>query len=182
MIARLQESTRASSAASRLYLQPVQDLTIEDRVSRTQYQFTLGSPNLDELNHLGAEARRQAQPAARNWPMSPATCSRRACRPISTSIATRAGRLGITPAAIDSVLYDAFGQRLISTIFTEANQYRVVLEVKPEFQKGPEGAEPDLCSRPEQCEQRVADAAGFGARRRAARKPPAARRRARRRA
>ena len=47
-----------------------------------------------------------------------------------------AGRLGITPAALDAVLYDAFGQRLVSTIFTESNQYRVVLEVKPEFQLG----------------------------------------------
>ncbi len=106
-----------------------------------------------------ADIERRSTPGCRSWstisirspnsPTSPATCSRRACRPTSTSTATRAGRLGITPAAIDNVLYDAFGQRLVSTIFTESNQYRVVLEVKPEFQHGLEGAEPHVRAGPD---------------------------------
>ena len=118
-------------------MQPVQDLTIEDRVSRTQYQFTLESANADDLAQWTPAHGRQAAHAAaarRTWPP---TCRTRACRPTSTIDRDTAGRLGVTPAAIDNALYNAFGQRLISTIFTQSSQYRVVLEVKPEFQRGP---------------------------------------------
>ena len=120
-----------------LYMQPVQDLTIEDRVSRTQYQYTLEAADgalLDE------------------W--VPKLMQRLSSLPELTDIASdlqnqglqayvdidrdSAGRLGITPAAIDTALYNAFGQRLISTIYTQATQYRVVLEVKPEFRGGPD--------------------------------------------
>ena len=84
----------------------------------------------------GTAGRPPAQ-RARSSPTSRATCRTRGCRPTSRSTATTAGRLGVTPAAIDNALYNAFGQRLISTIFTQSNQYRVVLEVKPEFRSGP---------------------------------------------
>ena len=120
-----------------LYLQPVQDLTIEDRVSRTQYQFTLESSSLDELNTWVPKL----VDKLKQLPQLADVASDLQAQGLQAYLdidRDTAGRLGITPAAIDNVLYDAFGQRLISTIFTEANQYRVVLEVKPEFQNGPQ--------------------------------------------
>jgi len=120
-----------------LYLQPVQDLTIEDRVSRTQYQFTLESSSLDELNTWVP----RLVDKLKQLPQLADVASDLQAQGLQAYLdidRDTAGRLGITPAAIDNVLYDAFGQRLISTIFTEANQYRVVLEVKPEFQNGPQ--------------------------------------------
>ena len=119
-----------------MYMQPVQDLTIEDRVSRTQYQFTVVDPNPDELAKLVPalvdELSKQPQLAdvasdlQQNGLASYITIDR-----------DTAGRLGITAAAIDSVLYSAFGQRLVSTIFTQANQYRVVLESAAGQREGP---------------------------------------------
>ncbi|MBS0194467.1 MAG: efflux RND transporter permease subunit [Proteobacteria bacterium] len=119
-----------------LYLQPVQDLTIEDRVSRTQYQFTLGSPNLDDLNTWVPKLvdKLRQQPQLADVASDLQTQGLQAYLDIDRD---SAGRLGITPAGIDNILYDAFGQRLVSTIFTEANQYRVVLEVQPQFKQGP---------------------------------------------
>ncbi|HEY2345985.1 MAG TPA: efflux RND transporter permease subunit [Xanthomonadaceae bacterium] len=135
VMGRLQDAA-AKLPGITLWLQPVQDLTIEDRVSRTQYQFTLESPNIDDLNtwtpKLVEKLRQQPQLAD--------VASDLQSQGLQAYLAIdrdTAGRLGITPAAIDNVLYDAFGQRLISTIFTEANQYRVVLEVQPQFQQGP---------------------------------------------
>jgi len=120
-----------------LYMQPVQDLTVEDRVSRTQYQYTLEA----------ADARLLTE-----W--VPRLVERLSTVPQLTDVASdlqdqglqayvdidrdTAGRLGITPAAVDTALYNAFGQRLISTIFTQATQYRVVLEVKPEYRLTPD--------------------------------------------
>jgi len=120
-----------------LYLQPVQDLTIEDRVSRTQYQFTLESADINELNTWAPKLveRLNQLPQLADVASDLQASGLQAYLGIDRDTA---GRLGITPAAIDNVLYDAFGQRLISTLFTEANQYRVVLEVKPEFQNGPQ--------------------------------------------
>ena len=134
IIRRLQDKARGLSAIH-LYLQPVQDLTIEDRVSRTQYQFTLGSPNIDDLNKwvpkLVDELNRQPELAD-----VASDLQSQGLQAYLEMDRDTAGRLGITPAGLDAVLYDAFGQRLVSTIFTESNQYRVVLEVKPEFQRG----------------------------------------------
>jgi len=135
VIARLQKSTGQLSGIQ-LYMQPVQDLTIEDRVSRTQYQFTLGSPNLDDLNQWVPKL----VDALNKRPELADVASDLQSQGLQAYLTIdrdTAGRLGITPAGVDAVLYDAFGQRLISTIYTEANQYRVVLEVKPEFQRGP---------------------------------------------
>ena len=119
-----------------LYMQPVQDLTIEDRVSRTQYQFTLDTANPDELANW---ARRMVEgmtklPQVIDVASDLQDLGLQAFLQIDRDTA---GRLGVTTAAIDNVLYNAFGQRLVSTIFTQSNQYRVVLEVKPEFRKGP---------------------------------------------
>jgi multidrug efflux pump len=120
-----------------LFMQPVQDLTIEDRVSRSQYQLTVEDADfrqlsvwvprlVDRLSQL-AELTDVASDLQDNGLQAFLEIDR-----------DTAGRLGITPAAIDNALYNAFGQRLISTIFTQSNQYRVVLEVKPEFRRGPE--------------------------------------------
>ncbi|MEO5362352.1 MAG: MdtB/MuxB family multidrug efflux RND transporter permease subunit [Magnetococcus sp. DMHC-8] len=114
-----------------LYMQPVQDLTIEERVSRTQYQFTLESPSQADLALWGPRLveRLQQLPALREVTSDQQEEGLQAYLVIDRDAA---GRLGVTAAAIDNALYDAYGQRLISTIFTQANQYRVVLEVKPE--------------------------------------------------
>ena len=134
VIRRLQDKARNLSGIG-LYLQPVQDLTIESRVSRTQYQFTLGSPNLDDLNTWVPKLvdRLNQQPELAEVASDLQSQGLQAYLEMDRDTA---GRLGITPAGLDAVLYDAFGQRLVSTIFTESNQYRVVLEVKPEFQRG----------------------------------------------
>ena len=132
---RLHESARNVTGVT-LYLQPVQDLTIEDRVSRTQYQFTLGSPNLDDLTAAVPKLvdRLNQRPELSDVASD---LQSRGLQAYLTIDRDTAGRLGVTPAAIDQILYDAFGQRLISTIYTESNQYRVVLEVQPHLQTGP---------------------------------------------
>ena len=118
-----------------LYLQPVQDLTIEDRVARTQYQFTLSSVDLAELATWTPRLvdRLRREPSLSDVASDLQTSGLQAYVAIDRD---SAGRLGVTTSAIDAALYNAFGQRLISTIFTQASQYRVVLEVKPEFQRG----------------------------------------------
>ncbi|HYS15026.1 MAG TPA: MdtB/MuxB family multidrug efflux RND transporter permease subunit [Burkholderiaceae bacterium] len=118
-----------------LYLQPVQDLTIEDRVARTQYQFTLSSVDLNELSAWTPRLvdRLRREPKLADVVSDLQTSGLQAYVAIDRD---SAGRLGVTTAAIDTALYNAFGQRLVSTIFTQSSQYRVVLEVKPEFQRG----------------------------------------------
>ncbi len=120
-----------------LYMQPVQDLTIEDRVSRTQFQFTLEDPDADRLGEWVPRllARLQQAPELADVASDLQDRGLQAYVDIDRDAASR---LGIRVAAIDDALYDAFGQRLISTIYTQANQYRVVLEVAPRFQVGPE--------------------------------------------
>ncbi len=119
-----------------LFLQPVQDLTIEDRVSRTQYQFTVEDADAREL---GVWVPRLTERLAQ-IPELADVASDLQDQGLQAYVAIdrdTADRFGITAAAIDNALYNAFGQRLVSTIFTQTNQYRVVLEVKPEFRKGP---------------------------------------------
>jgi len=135
VIRRLQPKLAAVEGIS-LYMQPVQDLTIEDRVSRTQYQFSVVDANPDEL-YLWVPRlveRLRAIPQLADVASDLQLQGLQAYVEIDRDTASR---LGITPGAVDNALYNAFGQRLISTIFTQANQYRVVLEVQPEFQKGP---------------------------------------------
>jgi multidrug efflux pump len=119
-----------------LYLQPVQDLTVEDRVSRTQFQWSLESadpedlavwvPRLMERLHALAELRDVASDQQNHGLEAALVIDR-----------DTASRFGITPQMIDDTLYDAFGQRQVSTIFTQLNQYHVVLEVAPRFWRGP---------------------------------------------
>src|SRR5262249_12954768 len=123
-----------------LFMQPVQDLTVEDRVSRTQYQYSLEDPDALEL---GRWAPRLVE-ALRTRPELSDVSSDQQDAGLRTALMIdrdTASRLGITPQLIDDTLYDAFGQRQVSTIFTQLNQYHVVLEVKPEFQGGVRGLE-----------------------------------------
>jgi multidrug efflux pump len=120
-----------------LYMQPVQDLTVEDRISRTQYQYSLEDADAEELNiwvpRLMEKLR--ASPQLRDVASDQ---QNRGLKVDLTIDRDTAGRLGITPQAIDDTLYDAFGQRQVSTIFTQLNQYHVVLEVAPQFQQHPD--------------------------------------------
>jgi multidrug efflux pump len=120
-----------------VYMQPVQDLTIEDRVSRTQFQFTLEDPDATRLGEWVPKlvARLQQSPYLADVASDLQDSGLQAFLDIDRDAASR---LGVRVAAIDDALYDAFGQRLISTIYTQANQYRVVLEVAPRFQIGPD--------------------------------------------
>jgi multidrug efflux pump len=135
VIRRLQPQL-AQVAGISLYMQPVQDLTIEDRVSRTQYQFSLEDANADNLGIWVPKLveRLRASPQLADVASDLQDRGLQAYVEIDRNTASR---LGITPAAIDNALYNAFGQRMISTIFTQSNQYRVVLEVQPEYRKGP---------------------------------------------
>ena len=116
----------------RLYLQPVQDLTVEDRISRTQYQYAIDAPDKALLDEWVPRlvSRMQQLPELRDV----ATDQQNNGVGILLNIdRDTAGRLGITPQNIDDTLYDAFGQRQVSTIYTQTNQFRVVLEVAPQF-------------------------------------------------
>ena len=134
VIRRLQSSLAHVEGIS-LYMQPVQDMTIEDKVSRTQFQFTLECADPDEL---GIWTRRLVERISHS-PYLADVASDLQDQGLQAYVdidRDAAGRLGITTAAIDNIIYDAYGQRLVSTIFTQSNQYRVVLEVKPDFKNG----------------------------------------------
>ncbi len=132
IIRRLQQETADVSGIS-LYMQPVQDLTIDTTVSRTQYQFVLESANPDDLAAWAPKlVERMSQ-----LPFFENVASDQEERGLSAYLTIdrdTAGRFGITPATIDNALYDSFGQRIISTIFTQSNQYRVILEADPSMQ------------------------------------------------
>ncbi len=119
------------------YMQPVQDLTIEDRVSKTQYQFLLSSPDMGDLTKATAALveRLHNVPQLADVASDLQDQGQQAFLKIDREAA---GRLGVTVASIDTALYNAFGQRMISTIYTASSQYRVVLEAAPEFRRGPE--------------------------------------------
>ena len=131
-------------------MQPVQDLTVEDRVSRTQYQYSLEDPDAAELAAWAPRFVEKLQPAAGAARRRERPAERGASRRRSIIDRATASRLGITPQAIDDALYDAFGQRQISTMFTQLNQYRVVLEARARASSGsPDDlAERLLCARP----------------------------------
>jgi len=119
-----------------LYMQPVQDLTVEDRVSRTQYQYTLEDPNQDELNNWTTQfvAKLDQLPQLRDV----ATDQQLGGLAEKLMIdRVTASRMGITPNMIDQTLYDAFGQREVDTLYTQLNQYHVILETLPSFQDNP---------------------------------------------
>ncbi len=127
-----------------LYMQPVQDLTVEDRVSRTQFQYTMEDTDAKELATWSAKLvdKLKTLPQIRDIASDQQNNGLQASLVIDRDTASR---LGILPAAIDNTLYDAFGQRQVSTIFTQLNQYHVVLEVDPQFQQNPDSLKRSLC-------------------------------------
>jgi multidrug efflux pump len=137
VIRRLQPEL-AKVAGITLFMQPVQDLSVEDRVSRTQFQYTLEDPNVDELNSFAPQmlARLRKLPQLSDVASDQQILGLRATLVFDRNTASR---LGVATSAIDQTLYDAYGQRQVSTIFTQLNQYHVVLEVKPGFDKNPAG-------------------------------------------
>jgi multidrug efflux pump len=133
VIRRVERETQDVSGIA-LYMQPVQDLTIDATVSRSQYQFVLEDANptefstwvpklLERLQQLP-----QLEDVSSNYAENGLSAYIRIDRPT-------AARFGITPATVDNALYDSFGQRIVSTIFTQSNQYRVILEADPDLQK-----------------------------------------------
>jgi multidrug efflux pump len=136
VIARLRRSV-AGVPGITVYFQPVQDLTIEDRVSRTQFQFILEDPDARRLGEWVPRLvdRLKQEPKLADVASDLANKGLQAYVDIDRDAASR---LGVSVSAIDDALYDAFGQRLISTIYTQANQYRVVLEAAPRYQIGPD--------------------------------------------
>jgi len=120
-----------------LYMQPVQDLTVESKLSRTQYQYALEDADINELALWAPRFldKLKQQPELRDIATDQLNGGLNADLTIDRDTAAR---FGILPQAIDDTLYDAFGQRQVSTIFTQLNQYRVVLEVDPQFQTNPD--------------------------------------------
>ncbi len=120
----------------KLYMQPVQNITVDDRVTRTQYQYTLEDPNIDELNDWTDRFVTQLKKLPELEDV--ATDQQTGASAVSLMIdRITASRLGIAPGTVDNTLYDAFGQRQISTMYTQLNQYHVILEALPEFQQDP---------------------------------------------
>jgi multidrug efflux pump len=135
VIRRLQTSLKAVEGTV-LYMEPVQDITVDDRVSRTQYQYTLEDSDPNELDlwtgRLVAQMQKLPQLA------DVATDQQTGGLAVSLVIdRVTASRLGIAPSTIDSTLYDAYGQRQINTMYTQLNQYHVILEASPSVQQGP---------------------------------------------
>ena len=133
VIRRLKEAA-AGETRLKFFFQPVQDLTIEDRVSRTQYQLTLESPDARVLGQWvpSLVERLREIPALADVADDLQDEGSQTYVEIDREAAAR---LGVTTSAIDDALYDAFGQRQVSTIFTQSNQYRVVVEVAPQFRR-----------------------------------------------
>jgi multidrug efflux pump len=119
-----------------LFMEPVQDITVDDRVSRTQYQYTLEDSDPNELNVWTS---RFIEKLKQLPELEDLATDQQPGGLAVTLVIDRitAGRLGIAPATIDNTLYDAFGQRQINTMYTQVNQYHVVLESQPQFQKDP---------------------------------------------
>jgi multidrug efflux pump len=135
LVRRLQNSLQKVQGIA-LYMQPVQNITVDDRVSRTQYQYTLEDPDPDELNEWSNRfvAKLKSLPELEDV----ATDQQTGGLAVSLVIdRVTASRLGIAPSTIDNTLYDAFGQRQINTMYTQLNQYHVILETQPQFQQNP---------------------------------------------
>src|SRR5437867_11298369 len=136
VIARLRPEIARVAGAS-LYLQAIQDIRVGGRLSNALFQFTLQGDDLRELNRWAPRVQRKLQ----ELPSLVDVSSDAQNRGLEASLVIdrdTASRLGITPQLIDDTLYDAFGQRQVSTMYTELNQYHVVMEVSPEFWQSPE--------------------------------------------
>jgi len=135
VIRRLQSSLQPVEGVT-LYMEPVQNITVDDRVSRTQYQYTLEDSNSDELNLWTAKLVEKMK----TLPQLADVATDQQTGGLAASLVidrVTASRLGIAPSTIDSTLYDAYGQRQISTMYTQLNQYHVILETSPSAQQGP---------------------------------------------
>jgi multidrug efflux pump len=120
-----------------LFMQPVQNITVDDRVSRTQYQYTLEDPDQNELNQWTNRFVKKLNGLTELEDV--ATDQQMGGLAVSLVIdRVTASRLGIAPTTIDNMLYDAFGQRQINTMYTQLNQYHVILEAQPQFQLDPD--------------------------------------------
>jgi len=135
IVERLREATASVQGIS-LLMQAAQDVQIDSRVSRTQYQFTLQDADREELAEWSAKLleKLQTQPELTDVASDQQQNGLRVSVEVDRE---KASRLNILPQAIDDTLYDAFGQRQVATIFTQLNQYRVILEVDPQFQQSP---------------------------------------------
>jgi len=135
VIRRLQTSLKPVEGIE-LYMEPVQNITVDDRVSRTQYQYTLEDPDANELNlWTGKLVDKMKQ-----LPQLADVATDQQTGGLAVSLVidrVTASRLGIAPSTIDSTLYDAYGQRQISTMYTQLNQYHVILETAPSSQQSP---------------------------------------------
>ena len=133
VIRRLQSKVQ-QVAGIELYMQPVQDLTVEDRISRTQYQYSLDAPDKALLDVWGPRLveRMKQLPELRDVASDQ---QNNGLGLLVTIDRDTAGRLGITPQNVDDALYDSFGQRQVSTIYTQTNQFHVILEVAPHYQQ-----------------------------------------------
>jgi multidrug efflux pump len=119
-----------------LFMQPVQNITVDDRVSRTQYQYTLEDPDANELN----DWTNRFVTKLKSLPQLEDVATDQQTGGLAVSLIidrVTASRLGIAPSTIDNTLYDAFGQRQINTMYTQLNQYHVILEAAPQFQLDP---------------------------------------------
>jgi multidrug efflux pump len=135
VIRRLQNNL-AQVQGMHLYMQPVQDITVDDRVSRTQYQYTLEDPDTDELNEWTNKFVTDLKKLPELEDV--ATDQQTGAKAVQLEIdRVTASRLGVAPTTIDNTLYDAYGQRQISTLYTQLNQYHVVLETAPQWQQNP---------------------------------------------
>jgi multidrug efflux pump len=133
IIRRLQKET-ASTVGISLYMQPVQDLTIDSSVSRAQYHFILEDANPSEFQTWVPRLTQRLSQLPELTDVASDMEQQGAAVDLVIDRAT-AGRFGITPATVDNALYDAFGQRIVSTIYTQSNQYRVILEVDTSLQQ-----------------------------------------------
>ncbi|MGD0180770.1 MAG: efflux RND transporter permease subunit, partial [Terriglobales bacterium] len=135
VIRRLQSSLKNVQGIA-VYMQPVQNITVDDRVSRTQYQYTLEDPDADELN----DWTNRFVTKLKTLPQLEDVATDQQTGGLAVSLIidrVTASRLGIAPSTIDNTLYDALGQRQINTMYTQLNQYHVILEALPQFQRDP---------------------------------------------
>jgi multidrug efflux pump len=131
-VVRRLNNSLAQVGGIKLYMQPVQNITVDDRVSRTQYQYTLEDPDVNELDTWT----NRFVDKLKQLPQLEDVATDQQTGGLTVSLAidrVSASRLGITPSTIDQTLYDAYGQRLINIMYTQQNQYHVVLEAQPNF-------------------------------------------------
>jgi multidrug efflux pump len=135
-VVRRLNNSLAQVGGIKLYMQPVQNITVDDRVSRTQYQYTLEDPDVNELNQWSD----RFVDKLKQLPELEDVATDQQTGGLTVTLGidrVSASRLGLAPSTLDNTLYDAFGQRQINTMYTQLNQYHVILEAQPQFQKDP---------------------------------------------